>query len=178
MEVEVKKLQDIKGIGEKLSDKILESVGGEDNLNTIVNELDIESIKNIEGISGRKAIGIMNQLLDKPTEDFIKSERAYQIYEEILDKKEKPSLEDIIWLSKVYARMSIGFDSTVIVSHRQLLTFKDKFEKVGLVEIKQSVRRMGRWGGDVYTFDEFCDNWGDTIGRGETRKNFHELLEL
>ena len=86
MEVETKKLQDLKGIGDKLSLKILKSVGGEDNLNTIVNNLDIEKINNIEGISQRKAIEIMKQLLNQPTSEFIKSERAYQIYEDILEK--------------------------------------------------------------------------------------------
>lgn len=86
METEVKKLQEVKGVGDKLTDKILKNVGGEDNLNQIINDLDIEKLTAIDGISRRKAIEIMNELLDKPTENFIKSERAYQIYEEILSK--------------------------------------------------------------------------------------------
>lgn len=86
MDIETKKLQELKGIGDKLSQKILKNVGGEDNLNKIVQDIDIERINNIEGISQRKAIEIMKQLLNQPTSEFIKSERAYQIYEDILEK--------------------------------------------------------------------------------------------
>ena len=79
-------LKEIKGVGEKLSQKILRSVGGEDNLEKIVNELDLEKLSSIDGISQRKAIEIMNQLLGNPAQKFLKSERAIQLYEEIIQK--------------------------------------------------------------------------------------------
>ena len=65
-------LQNIKGIGDKISEKILNSVGGEENLQKIVENVDVEKIANIDGISQRKAIEIMNQLLNNPTYEFIK----------------------------------------------------------------------------------------------------------
>jgi len=79
-------LHDIDGIGDKLSEKILKSVGGKEELEKIVENLDLESLIAIEGISQRKAIEIMNQLLGNPAQEFIKSERAQELYEEIIQK--------------------------------------------------------------------------------------------
>ncbi|MDR2544185.1 MAG: endonuclease MutS2 [Methanobrevibacter sp.] len=79
-------LKNIKGIGEKLSNKIVKEVGGKSNLERIVENLDLDKISSIEGISQRKAIEIMNQLLGNPAQKFLKSERAFQLYEEIIEK--------------------------------------------------------------------------------------------
>ena len=79
-------LQNIKGIGDKISEKILNSVGGEEELQKIVDNVDVEKISNIEGISQRKAIEIMNQLLNNPSYEFIKSDRAMEIYDDIINK--------------------------------------------------------------------------------------------
>ena len=79
-------LQNIKGIGDKISEKILNSVGGEEELQKIVDNVDVEKIANIEGISQRKAIEIMKQLLNMPTYEFIKSDRAMELYEDIINK--------------------------------------------------------------------------------------------
>lgn len=79
-------LQNIKGIGDKISEKIINGVGGEEELQKIVENVDVEKISNIEGISQRKAIEIMNQLLNNPNYEFIKSDRAMEIYEDIINK--------------------------------------------------------------------------------------------
>ena len=83
---DVKTLQGIKGIGDKLSQKIVKSVGGEEKLQEIIENIDIEKIANIDGISQKKAIEIMKELLNEPAYEFIKSERAYELYEDILGK--------------------------------------------------------------------------------------------
>ena len=79
-------LQNIKGIGDKISEKIINSVGGEEELQIIVENVDVEKIANVEGISQRKAIEIMNQLLNNPDYEFIKSDRAMELYEDIINK--------------------------------------------------------------------------------------------
>lgn len=79
-------LQSIKGIGNKLSEKILLNLGGEEELKKVIKNLDLERIISIEGISQRKGIEIMNQLLGNPAQKFLKSERAFQLYEEIIEK--------------------------------------------------------------------------------------------
>ncbi|MDR2623790.1 MAG: endonuclease MutS2 [Methanobrevibacter sp.] len=79
-------LKNIKGVGEKLSNKIVEHVDGESNLEKIVKNLDLDKISSIEGISQRKAIEIFNQLLGNPAQKFLKSEKAFQLYEEVIEK--------------------------------------------------------------------------------------------
>lgn len=64
------KLEDIKGVGEKLSGKIIRELGGEENLYEIVDNLELEKLTSIEGISQKKAIEIMNQLLGNPKQEF------------------------------------------------------------------------------------------------------------
>ncbi|MCR5026916.1 MAG: endonuclease MutS2 [Methanobrevibacter sp.] len=86
MEGDLHTLQEIKGIGDKLSEKIIRSVGGEEELQKIIENEDVEKIIAIDGISQRKAISIMNQLLNNQSYEFIKSDRAMEIYEDIINK--------------------------------------------------------------------------------------------
>ena len=86
MEGDLNTLQEIKGIGDKISEKIIRSVGGEEELQKIIDEVDVERIINIDGISQRKAIQIMNQLLNNDNYEFMKSDRALEIYEDIINK--------------------------------------------------------------------------------------------
>ena len=79
-------LQSIKGVGNKLSSKILKEIGGEDNLKRIVDNLELENLISIDGISQRKAIEIMNELLGNPKQNFLKNEKAFQLYDEIIEK--------------------------------------------------------------------------------------------
>ena len=86
MEGDLHTLQEIKGIGDKISEKIIRSVGGEEELQKIIDDVDVERIINIDGISQRKAIQIMNQLLNNDNYEFMKSDRALEIYEDIINK--------------------------------------------------------------------------------------------
>ncbi|MBR0271075.1 MAG: endonuclease MutS2 [Methanobrevibacter sp.] len=86
MEGELQTLQEIKGIGDKISEKIIRSVGGEEELQKIIDEVDVERIIEIDGISQRKAITIMHQLLNNDNYEFMKSDRAIEIYEDIINK--------------------------------------------------------------------------------------------
>lgn len=86
MEGDLHTLQEIKGIGDKLSEKIIRSVGGEEELQKIIENEDVGKIIAIDGISQRKAISIMNQLLNNQNYEFIKSDRAMEIYEDIINK--------------------------------------------------------------------------------------------
>ena len=79
-------LQNIKGIGDKISEKIINGVGGEEELEKIVENVDVEKLYAVDGISRRKAIEIMNQLLNNPDYEFIKSDRAMELYEDIINK--------------------------------------------------------------------------------------------
>lgn len=120
-------LHNIKGIGDKLSKKILDETGGEENLQKIVNNLELEKLTSIDGISQRKAIEIMSQLLGNPKQEFLKSERAFQIYEEIIEKiiaysNTEYSKNRILLLSpmkdekKIMERMELVMESKKLVS--------------------------------------------------------------
>lgn len=86
MSEDIKTLQNIKGIGDKMSEKILQSLGGIDNLQKVVETESVEQIAKIEGISPKKAAEIIKELKHKSPKDFIKSERAMELYDDILNK--------------------------------------------------------------------------------------------
>ncbi|MCF0226414.1 MAG: endonuclease MutS2 [Methanobrevibacter sp.] len=79
-------LQNIKGIGDKMSEKIIQNLGGEENLLKIVENEDIDQIAKIDGVSSKKAAEIIKELKNKSASDFIKSDRAMEIYDDILNK--------------------------------------------------------------------------------------------
>lgn len=79
-------LQNIKGIGDKMSEKIMQNIGGEENLLKVVEQEDVEQLAKIDGISSKKAAEIIKQMKNKLTTEFIKSDRAMELYEDILNK--------------------------------------------------------------------------------------------
>ena len=128
-------LKHISGIGDKLSNKILDNVGGEENLTQIIENKDLDKLSSIDGISQRKAIKIMNALLGNPQEKFLKNERARVLYDEIIDK--------ILELSNTnYSRNRIRLlaPSTNVESINKHLNFvmesKDFVESLPINEIR------------------------------------------
>lgn len=83
---DIKTLQNIKGIGNKMSEKIIQNLGGLENLQKVIEEESIDQIAKIEGISPKKAAEIIKEMKHKSPKDFIKSERAMELYEDILNK--------------------------------------------------------------------------------------------
>lgn len=77
-------LTKIKGIGEKLAKKIVDSFGSEEELVTAIKNFEIDKLSKIEGVSQSKAIEIINTALGNPKEEFLKTSRAVQIYDDIL----------------------------------------------------------------------------------------------
>lgn len=136
-------LEHIDGVGAKLSKKILDSVGGEDNLSQIVEERDLEKLSIIDGISHRKAIQIMNSLLDNPQEKFLKSDRARLLYEEIVGK----ILE---FANTPYSRNRIQLlapssDIDLINEHLDfVMDAKEKVEFLPIKSLKGLMRNLGK----------------------------------
>lgn len=77
-------LTNIKGIGDKLAAKIVDSFGSEEELMTAIENYEIDRISKIDGVSQSKAIEIINEALGNPKEEFLKTGRAIQIYDEII----------------------------------------------------------------------------------------------
>ena len=69
-----------------MSEKIIQNLGGLENLQKVIEEESIDQIAKIEGISPKKAAEIIKEMKHKSPKDFIKSERAMELYEDILNK--------------------------------------------------------------------------------------------
>ena len=131
-------LRNIKGIGDKMSKKILHELGGAEELNQMVENLDLEKLIAIEGISQRKAVEIMNQLIGNPAQQFLKSERAYQLYDEIVEKILKYSNTSY---SKNRILLLAPIKDEFAIAERLSFVMQAK-EKVSQLNIKELSRLM------------------------------------
>jgi DNA mismatch repair protein MutS2 len=77
-------LTKIKGIGDKLANKIVDSFGGEEKLHAAISNFEVDKLSGIEGVSQAKAIEIINAALGNPREEFLKTGQAVQIYDDII----------------------------------------------------------------------------------------------
>ena len=134
-------LQSIKGIGNKLSEKILLNLGGEEELNKVIENVDLERLTAIEGISQRKAIEIMNQLLGNPAQKFLKSERAFQLYEEIIDKIVKYSNTNY---SKNHILLLAPVKNEELINKRLdfIIDAKETVSKLPIKELKKLMKKL------------------------------------
>ena len=64
----------------------MDSFGSEEDLITAIENFEIDKISRIEGVSQAKAIEIINAALGNPKEEFLKTGRSIQIYDDIISK--------------------------------------------------------------------------------------------
>lgn len=141
MEGDRKTLEKIKGIGDKLSLKIMKSLGGEEELQKVIETVDVEKIANIDGISQRKAIEIMKQLLNKPNYQFIKSERALEIYEDIINKI--LSYSNTSYSKNRILLLSPSKDKEYINSQiRFVMNAKEKISKLPIIKLRGLMKSL------------------------------------
>ncbi len=79
-------LTKIRGIGDKLAKKITESFGSEEELFQAIHNFEVDRIAQIDGISQSMAINIINSVLGNYPQEFLKTERALKIYDDIIQK--------------------------------------------------------------------------------------------
>ena len=79
-------IRNIRGVGDRLFDKIMFNFGGEEEFLNAVKNFEVDRISSIEGVSQRRAIEIVNMVLGNPTEEFLKTDRALEIYDDIIEK--------------------------------------------------------------------------------------------
>ena len=79
-------LRKIKGIGERQADKILSSFGGEKEFLEAVQNYEVDRITRIDGVSQKKAIHIINTVLGHPSKEFLKTDQAVQLYNDIIER--------------------------------------------------------------------------------------------
>ncbi|MDO5851271.1 MAG: AAA family ATPase [Methanobacteriaceae archaeon] len=79
-------IRNVDGIGDKLACKIIDSYGGLDNFISRIKNYDIEQLMEIDGLSQRKAMNIVNYVLNNPSNNFLKTEESKIIYEDIINR--------------------------------------------------------------------------------------------
>ena len=79
-------IRNIKGVGDRLFEKIMAYFGGEDEFVRAVENFEVDRIASVDGVSQRRAIEIVNVVLGYPSKDFLKTEPAFEIYQNILEK--------------------------------------------------------------------------------------------
>jgi DNA mismatch repair protein MutS2 len=77
-------ITDIKGVGDKLANKIIEHFGSQGEFLQAARNYEVDRLASIDGVSQRRAVEIINAVLGNPTEEFLKTDRAVQIYEDII----------------------------------------------------------------------------------------------
>ncbi|CDG65611.1 MAG: mismatch repair protein MutS2 [Methanobacterium sp.] len=77
-------LRDIKGIGDKLASRIIDHFGSQEEFFKAARNYEVYRLASMEGVSQRRAVEIINTVLGNPSEEFLKTERAVQIYEEVV----------------------------------------------------------------------------------------------
>ena len=84
--LDIFEIEQIKGVGSKLIDKIIQSYGSYDVFVNSVLEYDIDKLMNIQGLSQKKALEIIRFIHGINEDNFIKTQQAQKIYEDIINK--------------------------------------------------------------------------------------------
>src|SRR5664280_415787 len=79
-------LKKIKGIGERQAEKIISNFGGEKEFLKAVQNYEVDRITSIDGVSQKKAIHIINTIIGNPSQEFLKTDQAVQIYNDIIER--------------------------------------------------------------------------------------------
>lgn len=79
-------LKSIKGIGERMALRIIKEFGGEKEFMEAALNYEVDRLARIDGVSQRRAVEIINEVLGNPSEEFLKTRRANQIYEDIIKR--------------------------------------------------------------------------------------------
>lgn len=79
-------IEEIKGVGKKLVDKIIESYGSYDNFIESMENYDIDALLNMPGLSTPKALEIVRYVHGDNIDDFLKTEQSKNVYYDIIDR--------------------------------------------------------------------------------------------
>jgi predicted ATPase len=135
-------IRNIRGVGDRLFDKIMNHFGGEEEFLLAANNYEVDRIAIIEGVSQRKAIEIVNVVLGNPSKEFLKTDTCFEIYQDILNKI-------LQFASTQYGKNRIlllnpGKDAQEIKrSVDYVMEMKNRVEKLPVNEIKSLLRKIG-----------------------------------
>ncbi len=135
-------IRNIRGVGDRLFDKIMNHFGGEEEFLLAARNYEVDRIANIEGVSQRKAIEIVNVVLGNPSQEFLKTDTCFEIYQDILGKI-------LQFASTQYGKNRILLlnpgksEEEIKTSIDFVMEMKDSVQKLPIDEIKSLLRKIG-----------------------------------
>ena len=164
-------LKKIKGIGERQAEKIISSFGGEKEFLKAVQNYEVDRITSIEGVSQKKAIHIINTILGNPSQEFLKTEQAVQIYNDIIERilgfaNTKYCENRILLMSP------LKNEKTIMNNIDFVMKAKDNVSQLPLDDIKTLLKKID-------SMEEPKPNYNpsNTI-LVETQEDYHQLIEM
>lgn len=164
-------LTKIKGIGDKLAKKIVDSFGSEADLQTAISNFEVDKLSEIEGVSQAKAIEIINEALGNPREEFLKTEQVIQIYDDIVARILK------------YASTKYGKNRVLLISPTKdtakiqenldfVMNAKETVSKLPVNEISNLLKKVNPSGKDKPKYDS------SRAILVESREDYNRLMDL
>lgn len=138
----IEDIRKIRGVGERLYLKIMDSFGGEQEFLKAVGNFEVDRIAEIEGVSQRKAVEIVNVVLGNPSREFLKTDTCFSIYQDILEKI-------LQFASTQYGKNRIkllnpGHDEESLKnSMKFVMEMKNSLKNLPLKEIRGLLRKIG-----------------------------------
>ena len=164
-------LRDIKGIGERQADKILSNFNNEEEFIEAVQNFEVDRISNIEGVSQKKAINIINALLGNPTEEFLKTDHAVQIYNDIIERILKFSSTNYS-RNRVLLMNPLKNEVSIMEHVDFVMNAKDFVSKLPVDEIRMLLKKIN-------SLEESKPKYNPSNAiLVETMEDYNQLMEL
>ncbi len=138
----IRDIRNIRGVGDRLFDKIMNHFGGEEEFLRAARNYEVDRIANIDGVSQRKAIEIVNVILGNPSREFLKTDTCFEIYQDILGKI-------LQFASTQYGKNRILLlnpgksEEEIKTSIDFVMEMKESMQKLPIDEIKSLLRKIG-----------------------------------
>ena len=82
----IEKIEEIKGIGSKIINKIIQTYGSYDNFIESIKNYDIDKLMSISGLSQKKALEIVRYIHGYREDEFLKTEQSQNLYNDIIKR--------------------------------------------------------------------------------------------
>lgn len=163
-------LRDIKGIGERQADKILSSFGGEKEFYRAVKHYEVDKLTNIEGVSQRKAIEIINALLGNQTKEFLKTDNSRLIYDDIIERILRFSSTNYS-RNRILLMSPLKDEASIMENVEFVMAAKEFVSTLPVDELKTLLKKIN-------TLEEAKPKYDPSSAiLVETREDYHQLIE-
>lgn len=163
-------LRDIKGIGERQADKILSNFGGEKEFYRAVKHYEVDKLTNIEGVSQRKAIEIINTLLGNQTKEFLKTDNSRLIYDDIIERILRFSSTNYS-RNRILLMSPLKNETSIMENVEFVMAAKEFVSTLPVDELKTLLKKIN-------TLEESKPKYDPSSAiLVETREDYHQLIE-